>query len=160
MRSGLAVLALAVGATVTAAAAGMSSSGAIVRPCQAQVQKGVLPTWARGGFSDRETRIPHVLGRSQRIVGILFGYPLLSPPRAGRNNKILWVAHKTPNASALRIRAQRMNGTSPVGRPVTRKVSGGPGPSIINLPSSGCWRLTLRWSNRIDSLDLRYLQRP
>jgi hypothetical protein len=96
MRSGLAVLALAVGATVTAAAAGMSSSGAIVRPCQAQVQKGVLPTWARGGFSDPETRIPHVLGRSQRIVGILFGYPLLSPPRAGRNNKILWVAHKTP----------------------------------------------------------------
>jgi len=101
-----------------------------------------------------------VLGRSQRIVGILFGYPLLSPPRAGRNNKILWVAHKTPDASALLIRAQRMNGTSPVGRLVMRNVSGGPGPSIINLPSSGCWRLTLRWSGRIDSLDLRYLQRP
>jgi hypothetical protein len=93
-------------------------------------------------------------------VAILFGYPLQSPPRAGRNNKILWVARKTPNASALRIRAQRMNGTSSVGLPVTRKISGGPGPSIMNLPSSGCWRLTLRWSGRIDSLDLRYLQRP
>jgi hypothetical protein len=49
-----------------------------------------------------------------------------------------------------------MNESSPVGAPVTRKVSGGPGPSIVNLPSPGCWRLTLRWSGRADSLDLSY----
>ena len=28
-----------------------------------------------------------------------------------------------------------------VGKPVQRSVSGGPGPSIINLPTAGCWRL-------------------
>jgi hypothetical protein len=120
---------------------------------------GLLPTWARGGFSDPSTRMPHVLGRSQRIVAILFGYPLLSPPSPRRNNKILWVAHRTPNASALKIRAQRMSGSSTLGAPATRKVSGGPGPSVVNLPSPGCWRLTLSWSGRVDNLDLRYQQR-
>ena len=41
-----------------------------------------------------------------------------------------------------------------------RTVAGGPGPSIINLPASGCWRLTLRWSGRADSLDLAYAANP
>jgi hypothetical protein len=43
---------------------------------------------------------------------------------------------------------------------VSRTVLGGPGPSIINLPASGCWRLTLRWSGRVDSLDLDYAPNP
>ena len=154
MRSALAVLALAVGATMVAAAPGASSSRLPSVPCHAQVHLGALPSWARGGFSN--PRIPHVLGRSQRIVAVLFGYPLRSPPRRLRRNKILWVARESPDASALRIRAQRMKGLTPVGSPENRKVSGGPGPSIINLPAPGCWRLTLRWSGRADSFDLDY----
>jgi len=34
--------------------------------------------------------------------------------------------------------------------------SGGPGPSIVDVPAPGCWRLTLSWSARRDSLDLQY----
>ena len=139
---------------MVAAAPGASSSRLPSVLCHAQVHLGVLPSWARGGFSN--PRIPHVLGRSQRIVAVLFGYPLRSPPRRLRRNKILWVARETPDASALRIRAQRMKGLTPVGSPENRKVSSGPGPSIINLPAPGCWRLTLRWSGRADSLDLDY----
>jgi hypothetical protein len=154
MRSALAVLALAVGATTVATAPGASSSRLPSVPCHAEVHLGALPSWARGGFSN--PRIPHVLGRSQRIVAVLFGYPLRSPPRRLRRNKILWVARETPDASALRIRAQRMSGFTPVGSPENRKVSGGPGPSTINLSVPGCWRLTLRWSGRTDSLDLDY----
>ncbi|TML10630.1 MAG: hypothetical protein E6F94_06570 [Actinobacteria bacterium] len=99
-----------------------------------------------------------MLGRAQRIVAILFGYPLRSPP-GRRRNKILWVSRKTSSATALRIRAQRMDRSTTVGAPVTRTVSGGPGPSIVNLPSPGCWRLTLHWSGRVDSLDLNYRRR-
>ena len=101
--------------------------------------------------------MPHVLGRSGDIVAIIFGYPLLSPPSAKRNNKILWVS-RTPlkPLSDLRISAQRMNTQGKVGRPVARVVRGGPGPSIIDLPAPGCWRLTLRWSGRSDQLDLEY----
>jgi hypothetical protein len=38
-------------------------------------------------------------------------------------------------------------------------VRGGPGPSGINLPAPGCWRLALRWSGRTDELDLQYAHR-
>jgi hypothetical protein len=37
-----------------------------------------------------------------------------------------------------------------------RVVPGGPGPSIVNLPQAGCWRLTLAWSGQTDTLDLAY----
>jgi hypothetical protein len=128
--------------------------------CHGRVIVGVLPSWARSGFRDPNRRMPYVVGRSKAIAGILWGHPLTSPPPKNRNNKILWVSHRPPTTgSDLRIRAQRMSGSEAVGRPVTRTVSGGPGPSIINLPSAGCWRLNLSWSGRIDTVDLRYIAR-
>jgi hypothetical protein len=143
---------LAVVALVAAAPA-----GAARRPCTATVDQGVLPAWARAGFSDPKPRLPHVLARGGTILAAIFGYPLLSPPSQTRSNKILWVARVTPQRpSDLRIAAQRLEGSTPVGAPVARRVMGGPGPSIIDLPAAGCWRLTLRWSGRIDTLDLRY----
>jgi hypothetical protein len=125
--------------------------------CHADVNKGVLPAWARAGFSDPRPRIPHVLGRSGQVLGIVFGYPLRSPPAAGRSNKILWVSKTWPKKPApLWIRAQRMDGTRPLGGPIRQIVPGGPGPSIIDLPAAGCWRLKLSWSGRTDELDLAY----
>jgi hypothetical protein len=59
--------------------------------------------------------------------------------------------------SDLRISAQRIAGATPVGARVLRRVMGGPGPSIIDLLAAGCWRLTLRWSRAVDTLDLRYV---
>jgi hypothetical protein len=101
--------------------------------------------------------MPFAIGRKGEIAALVFGYPLLSPPSARRTNKILWVARRpAPALADLRIRAQRTVGTRRVGRVVTRTVQGGPGPSIIDLPAPGCWRLTLRWSSRVDVVDLRY----
>jgi hypothetical protein len=136
-----------------------SLSGTDVSPlpvCQATVAIGVLPMWARGGFSDPKPRMPYAVGRAGEIAGIVWGNPLQSPPK-NHNNKILWVSRTPPaSRSDLRISAQRMTGSTPIGDPVSRTVSRGPGPSIINLPSAGCWRFTLRWSGRTDTLDLRY----
>jgi hypothetical protein len=124
--------------------------------CHSQLRRAVLPTWARAGFSDPRRPMPFALGRSGRVVAIPFG-PLESPPAAKRNNKILWVARTLARAGEnLAIRAQRMTGTRRIGRPVSRIVRGGPGPSIINLPSPGCWQMTLRWSGHHDQLDLVY----
>jgi hypothetical protein len=129
--------------------------------CRAAVDRGTLPAWARAGFHPPTQRIPHVVGRSGAIVAILFGYPLTAPPPATRNNKILWVS-RIPVASPgrLRISAQRMNDTQPLGKPVRRSVLGGPGPSIIDLPAPGCWRLSLTWAGREDTVDLRYSAGP
>ncbi len=125
-------------------------------PCRSDVRDAVPPPWARAGFSDPKPRIRYVLGGSGRIAALLF-VPLNSPPAADHNNKILWVSHvATHYGHDLRIQAQRMMATRPLGAPVSRTVTGGPGPSIINLPSPGCWRLSLHWSRSTDTLDLQY----
>jgi hypothetical protein len=147
-------------AAVAAAAAPASAGSSAPAACHSAVHHGVLPTWARTGFSDPRPRLPHVIGRSGEIAALIFGYPLRSPPGKDRSNKILWVSRRDVKPlSDLRIRAQRMEGRRRVGRPVTRVVVGGPGPSGIDLPAPGCWRLTLRWSGRSDRLDLRYVRR-
>jgi hypothetical protein len=158
---------LAIAGLLCASAAGPASAGtrpesarpptASARACHSTVRHGVLPTWARTGFSDPRPRLPHVLGRSGAIAALVFGYPLHAPPLEDRGNKILWVSRRAVKPlSDLRIRAQLMRGQRRVGRPVIRVVVGGPGPSGINLPSPGCWRLTLQWSGRTDQLDLEY----
>jgi hypothetical protein len=138
--------------------------------CEARVDRGVLPEWARAGFTDAAPAIPHVIGAAGGIAAILFGDPLTSPPSADHTNKILWVSGPAPAAPApspsprqtgtrwdLEISAQRMDGATPVGEPVLRTVEGGPGPSIVDLPEAGCWRLTLDWDYRTDTLDLEYI---
>ena len=125
--------------------------------CDARVETGVLPDWARAGFSEPEPRIAHEIGRFGEIAAIIFGNPLVSPPIPDRANKILWVLRRATPAPTLDISAQRMDGTSPVGDPVKRNVPGGPGPSIIDLPDAGCWRFTLNWADRADSVDLEYI---
>jgi hypothetical protein len=152
--------AVAVLAALVVAAAPASAGSSAPAACHSAVHHGVLPTWARTGFSDPRPRLPHVLGRSGEIAALIFGYPLRSPPLKDRGNKILWVSRRAVKPlSDLRIRAQRMEGRRRVGHPVTRVVVGGPGPSGIDLPAPGCWRLTLRWSGRSDHLDLRYVRR-
>lgn len=127
-----------------------------VKPCAAIVANGVLPEWARAGFSDSEPTALHAMGASGEIVGILFGGTLFSPPSPELSNKILWVSREPAGETPLAISAQRMDGAMAVGDPVERQVDGGPGPSTIDLPEPGCWRLTLTWSERTDWLDLEY----
>ena len=146
--------------TDAAARPGAAASAASPARCHSAMRHGVLPGWARTGFSDPRPRMPHVLGRKGEITAIVFGYPLLSPPAKNRANKVLWVSRrpiKPPDE--LRIRAQRMHGDRPVGKHVVRVIAGGPGPSYVNLPAHGCWRLSLQWSGRSDELDLDFVRR-
>ena len=148
-------VALAVLAALSAGTAGAATSAPAI--CRPVVDKGVLPPWARGGFSDPRPRIAHTTGRSGTIMAILFAPALAAPPSKVYNNKILWVARVgTQTPSNLWIGAQRMAGARNLGPRVTRVVHGGPGPSIIDLPAAGCWRLALHWAGHSDTLDVRY----
>jgi hypothetical protein len=121
--------------------------------CGSAVLTDPLPTWARAGFSTDGSGAPHVLGRRGDILGVLFGNPLTAPPAADRSNKILWVSRApVTRGDPLEITAQ-LDGTSET---VNREVAGGPGPSGIDLPSPGCWHLTLSWSGNTDTMDLIY----
>ena len=77
--------------------AGLGVHPAPVLACRSEVRLGVLPVWARAGFSEARPRIRHELGRSGRIAMIQWG-PLNAPP-ATPNNKILWVSRsqRTPD---------------------------------------------------------------
>ena len=133
------------GMIVPAQASGSSSSKvSSAASCAARVVDGVLPSWARAGFSESKPRMRFELGTDHEIAAILWADPLLVPPSATYNNKILWVSHVSTNGSPLLISAQRMNGSQSIGQAVRRRVTGGPGPSIINLPAAGCWRFNLR----------------
>ena len=126
--------------------------------CQTSIPSRVLPTWARAGFSGRSPKMTYVVGREDRLAALVFAQPLTAPaPTDGRHNKILWVVHPLPGAVPrgesgpnLVIHA-RLGTTS-----VVRTVTDGPGPSIVDLPTAGCWHLDLSWSGQTDSMDLYY----
>jgi hypothetical protein len=115
--------------------------------CRSGVTNGVLPEWARTGFSEAEPRVPHVVGEEDAIAGIVFGERLSDPPAPDRQNKILWVARERTDVAELRITARQGDRTE------TRTVD--LGPSTVDLPE-GCWRLTLEWDDREDEVDLVY----
>jgi hypothetical protein len=111
------------------------------------VERGVLPGWARTGFSDARPTIPHVIGQHGRITGIHFE-DMLS---GDREKKVLWVARE-PWMGATDLQISARDGKDVV----ERTVAGGPGPSGLVLPHAGCWQLKLRWADQEDTLALRY----
>ncbi|MET8371456.1 hypothetical protein ABZU42_17225 [Micromonospora profundi] len=124
--------------------------------CGSRVETGTLPDWADAGFSG-DARAPHVLGAKGDIAAVLFGHPLAQVRQDGSSNKILWVARTSTDAlSAPLTITATLDGTD---TRVIREVAGGPGPSIIDLPRAGCWRLELRWAGRTDTMDLVYAER-
>lgn len=142
------------GATPTAGAA---TSASTATACATRVETGSLPDWADAGFSG-DARVPHVFGAKGDIVAVLFAHPLRQHRKDGSNNKILWVAQASttspdPTAPATLVITATLDGTDTT---VTREVAGGPGPSIIDVPQAGCWRLDLRWSGHTDTMDLVY----
>lgn len=116
--------------------------------CAGTVTTASLPTWARTGFTSAAVHTPHVVSNRGQIVAVLFG-PLRVHQPSGTRNKILWVAKK--GAGPLHIRAQ-LDGTS---RTVTRTL-GDIGPSYVNMPAAGCWRMSLKWPPYHDTIALRY----
>lgn len=126
--------------------------------CAPAFAYGPLPTWARAGFTPPDVAMPHVLSAHGDIVAVLWARhdPLVTPAPPGQNNKILWVSKPLTGSSSLEITAQLLVGGSLVGPVQRRVVAGGPGPSIIDMPTAGCWQFTLRWGGRPDTIDLPY----
>jgi hypothetical protein len=138
-------------------ASGVRTHSTSVAPCAPQVKSGQLPVWMRAGFAPG-ARVTHVLGERGAIGAVLWDKPLYSPPAQTVNNKILWVPrHPSRSIAAMWIKMQKMDGTQLVGAPVRRVIANGPGPSYVDAPSAGCWRLTLSWSGQKDTLDLSYV---
>ncbi len=135
-------------------AGGTSIAVAPASPCHSEITRAVLPEWARGGFSDPRPVMPFVTSADGNVVAILFSDQLSSPSRADVFNKVLWVWHTLPaDPTALHISA-RLNGTGPA---VTAGLPTPLGPSYVDLPTPGCWRVSFSWPGGSDSIDLQAL---
>lgn len=121
--------------------------------CASAVTRDALPGWARTGFHGDGSGVPHVFGEHREIVAVLFNYPPVASADPDEGNKILWVSRLPQRPMRpLTIKAELAGTTTAV----TREVAAGPGPSMINLPRAGCWRLALAWSGHTDAMTLAF----
>jgi hypothetical protein len=125
--------------------------GASAAGCVSPVPVRPLPAWARSGFTGANPSAPYVLGEDGDIAGVVFGERLHLDATSGPQNKILWIA-RSGAAAPLRIEATLDNSEGTV----RRELPGGTGPSILDLPAAGCWRVALHWGNQSDTVWLRY----
>jgi len=88
------------------------------------------------------------------MIAVLFGYPMREPRdvKTDGANKILWLSRFAQTAE-LMVHAHLVGSTENVDLGTIPL-----GPSIIDMPHAGCWRLTLRWSGHIDTVDILYAQ--
>jgi hypothetical protein len=156
----VAVLVLVAGGTVAAArlrqpAAPTAATPTATTPPAAgcpRPEPGRLPEWARAGFSTPDPGIPMTYSDKGLMLAIVFGTPLTAPPAEDHNNKILWVAKV--GAEGDFSTDARLDGSD---LRVHKDIGPAPGPSIVDLPAAGCWRLTLRWGTYTDTISLPYV---
>jgi hypothetical protein len=168
LATALAVLVLVAGGAVAAArlrpaapAAAAPTAAPTVAPptvpaggCP-QPRPGRLPEWARAGFGSPDPGLPMTYSDKGLVLAIVFGTPLTAPPTAGHNNKILWAA-KVGGPGDFVIDAWPVNSPDSV---VRINAGPAPGPSIVDLPRAGCWRMKLSWGGYTDMITLPYVAR-
>ena len=111
------------------------------------------PTWAVGNPGGR-----YVLSVNGDVAGFLFAHPLVAPARPdGPNNKILWIVRQARQGQALTLDGHPLTGSGAVTQ--TEPADSFPGeiyPSIVDVPTPGCWHFVLRWAGHTDEIDLLY----
>jgi hypothetical protein len=118
------------------------------------VSRDALPVWARGGFNGDGSGTPHVISENGDLIAILFDYPPSSSSDPQEGTKILWKSRPQQQPmQPLQIEAT-LAGTS---TPVMRQIREGAGPSRVQLPAAGCWRLVLSWSGHQDRMTLQFV---
>jgi hypothetical protein len=102
--------------------------------------------------------VPYVVSEDGDVVGVLFGAPLRAGKGVDRQNKILWVVRTPRRGRPLRISGHPRHRSAPSAR-LVQPADAEPGeiyPMYVDVPTAGCWHLTLRWAGNVDHVDLRY----
>lgn len=118
---------------------------------------GAAPGWAA---SANPPPIRYALADRGEVAGFLFGYPLVAPASATESDKVLWVVDSV-RAGPLRVTGHPLGAARPVVSS-SWPANSEPGeiyPSLISVPSPGCWRFTLAWPGHTDTVDLRCVSR-
>jgi hypothetical protein len=122
------------------------------------VHVGGLPAWTA---SAQAPSLPFVVSHEGNLVGVVFGYPLTSPPRqTGPDNKILWIVREPRAGSDLALTLRPQDGGDAV--TVSEPPDSSPGeiyPSIVDVPAPGCWQVVAEWNGHRATLELSYRRR-
>jgi hypothetical protein len=172
MKRGIAVLfsgLLAVGCTATPDSGGSTpppgpASTVAAAPAASQVSSGCgatsvglggLPAWTA---SAGPPALPSVMSHEGNLVGVVFGYPLMSPPaQTGKQNKILWIVREPRDGSDLMLTLRPKGGGDAV--TTSEPAGSSPGeiyPSIVDVPAAGCWDVVAEWNGHRATLELSY----
>ena len=120
-------------ATTTAAVGGCSGTA---------VSTAEPPAWAQGGFSIPRGSpwVPWALGKPGDAIAYLFATQLVAEGRRpdGTHNKVLWVVRD--RAARFRVQGHPLGRLQPV-------VSIDGGPSIVDVPTAGCWTFQVSWDS-------------
>lgn len=126
-----------------------------------KLYRGRPPGWTAPAFADSSPGPPpwpHALSKRGNVAAIVFGNPLRAGDPTDQTNKILWIMRLPRLGSPLTIEATPLHATAPLIRRSWPPDSS-PGeiyPSDVNVPTAGCWQLTLRWAGHTDWIDLHY----
>jgi hypothetical protein len=158
----LAASAFGVSATAGGAPAGAAPAGAgAANTCvPAPLHRGAPPRWTAPAWANSSPglRIPYALASNRAAAAFFFAPSLRAGHPTNPANKVLWVVRYPRDGSPLRILAH----SGGAGRPETTRLSfpdnSSPGeiyPSYVDLPTPGCWALTLRWSTHTATIDVQ-----
>ena len=122
-----------------------------------RVWKGSIPAELEAAAGNNAPHgLPVAIAQPANLAGFIFGYPLT----AGRTepaNKILWVV-ATPRTGDLIVDGHPSSAATPAIH-YTLTPNSFPGdiyPSIIDVPTAGCWHFTFGWNGRVAAIDLEY----
>jgi hypothetical protein len=124
-----------------------------------QAQRGPVPAWVDAAAGHNVPNgLPYVTASPDVAAGFLFGYPLRAGHPQDRSNKVLWVVRTPRQGSNLQIDAHPLGAQQPVVHE-SRPAGSGPGeiyPDGIDVPTPGCWQLTLVWATGRAEVNLAY----
>jgi hypothetical protein len=119
---------------------------------------GAYPEWVAGAGLPGGMR--YLVSHEGNLIGVLFVGQPMAPPHGppGPNNKILWISKAPREGNPLRLTLTPPGGGTPV--TVEETANSGPGeiyPSIVDVPSAGCWTVSAEWGANRATFELNYL---
>ena len=124
-----------------------------------QVYRGGEPDWlTTAGDNNNPKGVPYFITSPATAAGFLFAYPLRAGSVSNPKNKILWVVGLPRDGNPLRVQGHPLAASSPT-IDETFPANSSPGeiyPSIVDVPTAGCWHFDLSWGKNRTSVDLVY----
>jgi hypothetical protein len=123
------------------------------------IARGGNPEWLdSAGAHNNPLFLRYVVARPALAAGFLFADPLRAGHPVNPANKILWVVRTDRNGTPLVINGHPLNATSPRVH-TTQEANSSPGeiyPSVVDVPTAGCWQFDLQWANSQAQVELNY----